>query len=285
MKLDVEFPELISLVRRMGARTISIDLPSDQLDPRARLRTELETGKEISLSDIQIGPGGLLSYEQEQVVLYIKDTNSSLYELQNLPEKSRRFHISDCATLQMMRAESRFERYVVTRNREGLFKCDWRDPDTNETGEIDARLKVCKNCLKKMNWRDYDIRGIAKEAVWKEFELSDFLLEYATFFVDLPKRHADETGLDTYAANWSSLSLQTRKAANFECGNCGVRIPNPRNAMHVHHKNRIRSDNRPRNLQVLCALCHRSEPGHSHLPVSKELEATIRKWRVKQGIL
>lgn len=43
-----------------------------------------------------------------------------------------------------------------------------------------------------------------------------------------------------------------------KCPRCGFEASHPAQ-MDVHHKNRDHSDNRPENLEVICANCHRLE--------------------------
>ncbi len=285
MKLDVDFSALAESVRRMGASAVAWTPEAPGLDERAILRERLSsTGIEISLNDVVAGPGGLLTYKNEQVILYIKDTHKSLEVLRDEPEKAVRFHVADCRTLESMRAESRFERYVVTRNTTGVFQCDWKNFDTGERGEVGSRLKVCKNCLNLLRWRGYGMPRHPKGPIWNGFDLSDFLLEYATFFTSLPSRVAEETGLDDYVKDWSVISMRTREASGFTCSECGVVASTQKSVLHVHHKDRIRSNNDPQNLQVLCALCHRNQAGHSHMHIRNQDERTIRKLRAAQGI-
>lgn len=285
MKLTVDFAPLAELARRMNASAVTWSPKAENLTAREELRERLRTtGIEINLPDVKRGPGGLLTYQGEQVFLYIKDTYKPLEILRDSPEKAVRYHVADCSTLEKMRAESRFERYVVTNKTSGEFACDWRDPDTRDRGTIDAKIKVCKNCLKLLKWRGYGDRGYVRDKIWKSFELSDFLLEYATFFHDLPSRKADETGLEDYTQDWSNISMRTRSERNCRCEICKVSAPERKDVLHVHHKNRIRNDNKPTNLQVLCALCHKDQPGHGHLNINTNVRATILRLRLEQSI-
>lgn len=284
MKLTVDFSPLIEMARKMKADQATWIPEAPSLDVRTALRAKLMDGIEINLPDVKRGLGGLLTYQDEQVFLYIKDTRHSLKTLEDDPENANRFHVADCATLENMRAENRFERYVVIKRNDGTFPSDWRNPDTGERGTVDAKLKVCKNCLKHLKWRGYGTAGHPRDRIWRDFELSDFLLEYATFFHNLPSRLADETGIEDYVADWSRISMKTRIESGSRCEICDVFASDRKDALHVHHKNRIRNDNRPKNLQVLCALCHRDQPGHSHMHVNSNIKATIIRLRAEQKL-
>ena len=56
-------------------------------------------GIEIELSEVDVAPGGLLTYKGEQIILYIKYTNKSEEINLYYPEESTRFRLADCQTL------------------------------------------------------------------------------------------------------------------------------------------------------------------------------------------
>lgn len=284
MKIDLSFAELDALRQRMGAAPSAWVPASAILGEREQLRRELEQGKEIDLADVHEGPGGLLEYKGEQVLLYIKDTKSSQWVLENEPEKSRRFHVAECDTLVSMRQQGRYERYVVTNRHDGRFKADWVDRDTGARGETEAALKVCKACLNSIGWRGYGSGGVSRGKIWTEFELADFLLEYATFFQQLPSRRAETAGLGGYVENWSAISEANRKAANWTCQSCRVDLNDKPRLLHTHHRNGVTADNSAANLKVLCMLCHADQPAHGHIKVSEPIRREILSRRVRQGL-
>ncbi|MDX9861634.1 MAG: hypothetical protein RBS99_12035, partial [Rhodospirillales bacterium] len=67
MKIEITFPELEDLARRMGAKPSRRSPSVGPLDPLEELRKELEEGKEIDLADIETTTGGLLGIGGEQV--------------------------------------------------------------------------------------------------------------------------------------------------------------------------------------------------------------------------
>lgn len=148
MKLDIEFPQLQELVRKMGATPIRWESDLEQLEPPDFIVELGTTGIEIPLSDVETLENGLLTYRGEQVLLYIKDTRQERETLLYDAEKSRRFHVADCETLDRMRHEHRFDRYVVTNRRDGLFLVDALASEDGTIEEMEAPLKVCRNCLK-----------------------------------------------------------------------------------------------------------------------------------------
>ncbi len=296
MKLTFSYPELDAQREKMGAPLSAWEIGASNLNPREKLLADLDRGIEIALEDIEAGPGGLLTYKGEQVLLYIKDTRSSLWTLTNEPEKSRRFHVAECQTLDSMRNEGRFERYVVTNRMDGMFLVDWLDPETRERGETEAGLKVCKNCLKTLNWRGYEhtesrmqIAGKAPQRkseseIWKSFSINEFLMEFSTFFRTKPKRKHTDAPLNEYVADWPRISERKRREAKWSCQRCGVELSDHPGLLHCHHKSGVVTDNSPSNLEVLCALDHAAQPGHQWMKVAAKSSQIIKAARVQQGI-
>ncbi|MCG9665944.1 HNH endonuclease [Vibrio mediterranei] len=231
----------------------------------AKVDKELEQGKDVELKDVEI-ESGLLSYQGRNVSLYIKANGSSA-----------RFHVSDCKTLQSMRANGRFERYVVTNNTSGEFVVD------SGYGETKARLKVCQNCLRKLNYKgcnsSNDIRSIVAE-----FNMAEFFATYSSFFPHMPSRNA-ETAETGYTNDWSRVSSRYRVDKNFECEDCKVNLRTNRSLLHVHHINGVKSDNSEKNLKALCIDCHSKQPKHQHMVLSHRERQLINDLRKEQGLL
>lgn len=294
MKLTIKFEELDAQRQRIGASLSSFSKKASQLDDREKLLGVLQEGKEVSLADIDTGPGKLLTHQGEQVLLYIKDTQSSKWILENEPENSRRFHVAECRTLDRMRREGRFERYVVTNRMDGDFTVDWIDPVTRERGETQARLKVCKNCLETLNWRGYRIPNArlmlengalqSPNSMWLDFSIDEFLMEYATFFRSRPSRRDHEAPIDAYVDQWPQISERKRREAKWRCQQCGVVLQGAPGLLHCHHKNMVKTDNSDKNLVVLCQICHASQPGHQHMKVQTKARIYIVSMRHQQGL-
>ena len=285
MKLNLDFADLQNLVRSMGASTTNWKIGSVQLSPRAKAYQELEKGKEIALEELEAGPGKLLTYNGEQVLLYIKDTRSSKDTLLYAPEDSRRFHIAECRTLNEMRAKGRFERYVVTTRSDGFFLVDYLERETNESGEIEAGLKVCKYCLGEINYELYNFKKVEQNEIWNEFLISSFLKEYSTFFTKLPGRMDTNAPVDRYVKDWAKISRDFRSSRDWICENCHVDLSSNRRLLHTHHISGVKTDNSEKNLKALCAVCHSEEPAHSHLKVTESERRTIKSARLLQNQL
>ncbi len=123
-----------------------------------------------------------------------------------------------------------------------------------------------------------------KSEIWKSFSISEFLMEYSTFFRSQPGRKDTSAELNNYVHAWPRISEQTRRAAQWRCEKCQVDLSEMSGSLHCHHKNGVVTDNNSRNLAVLCALCHAEQPAHQHMKVSPTELKKINRLRSVQGI-
>ncbi|MGR5448467.1 HNH endonuclease [Vibrio sp. PNB22_3_1] len=265
MKLTLNLHSLMRAIEIMEPERsgkFTLELHETHID---KITAELEKGKDVELKDVEI-ESGLLSYKGRHVTLYIKANGTSA-----------RFHVSDCSTLQGMRASGRFERYVVTNNTSGEFLVD------TSYGEKKARLKVCQNCLRKLNYKGCNTTTNITSIV-QNFNMAEFFATYSSFFPHMPSRRA-ETAESGYSDDWSKISSRYRVEKNFECEECKVNMRSNRSLLHVHHVNGVKSDNRPSNLRALCIDCHSKQPMHEHMALSHRERQTINDLRKQQGLL
>lgn len=275
MKIIIDVSSIEILIARMGAEASSWSPTTATMTPLDIFRAELEKGKEISIADLQIVHNGLLAVSGagsvEQILLYIKDTRKDEFTLLNDSEQSPKFHVAECKTLERMRDQGRFQRYVVTTDKSGVFSVEATDKITRKISTLEANLKVCKNCLSKLKWRNFsDVTIGERNNIRDSFVIEDFFLEYSTFFHNTPK-YTDKTApRGGYAPDWSRISEEFRLSRNWRCDQCKVDLSRHRNLLHCHHKNGVVSDNSAGNISVLCILCHSEQPDHNHMkPRSK----------------
>ncbi|CAH1520874.1 HNH endonuclease [Vibrio owensii] len=265
MKLTLNLHSLMRAIEIMEPERsgkFTLELHETHID---KITAELEKGKDVELKDVEI-ESGLLSYKGRHVTLYIKANGTSA-----------RFHVSDCSTLQSMRANGRFERYVVTNSTSGEFVVD------TGHGETKAKLKVCQNCLRKLNYKGCNTTTNITSIV-QNFNMAEFFATYSSFFPHMPSRRA-ETAESGYSDDWSKISSHYRVEKNFECEECKVNMRAHRALLHVHHINGVKSDNRPSNLRSLCIDCHSKQPMHEHMALSHRERQTINDLRKQQGLL
>lgn len=291
MKFNVDLSSLKGIVKSIGADKIDVDFFIDfSLAPINDIDIELEAGKEIFVNQIQ-DVNGLLSHVGRQVILYIKDhtfeSNPIMAVLQKDGSKGRKFHITDCKTLKQMRANKRFDRYVVTINTTGYFKISARN-GYGVIEEGDVQLNVCQNCLEQLNYKDYKfLNQTNKTNVVKQFNILEFFEQYSSFIRYLPSGIAKIKDV-TYTDDWEDVSNTYRESVHYICEECGVdlsRSSQTRKLLHVHHINGVKGDNSYDNLKALCFDCHKKQPNHNHMLCKKDYIMKINELRISQGII
>ena len=83
--------------------------------------------------------------------------------------------------------------------------------------------------------------------------------------------------VNDYTADFPEISRKLREENNWKCSCHGVDMYNmKKKGLHVHHINRVKYDNRPQNLKVLCALCHKGvDKVHSRMYVAQDVREFI----------
>lgn len=197
-------PYFVALREKMGAKPAGRFSPVLEFRPvpPAEAVTEAELvrlsreGVEVSEAAVRILDDGTLAFKNRRVLLYLSRTvpldglhvrNVKPQSPDDLEEtwKSKRqeafsgegdprFHIADCSTLQTMRQTGRGGRYVVSVREDGLF-------DIASGGNVVSRkLRVCKNCLEKLEWKGFSKRSaIDRDAAVSAFSLAEFFGRYS----------------------------------------------------------------------------------------------------------
>ncbi len=282
MHLNVDFSHLEEAVRRMGATAVPVDLDIDVrrgIDPIDPIDIILEVGIEIDLPDIEIHPTGVLIHQGRQVVLYIQDQWKNIRDVLADGIRGNKVHIADCSTLEEMRRRGRYERYVATNNVSGDFYVTGQDEYGGQV-EGTAKLRVCKNCLRRLDYKHYTRN---RNQVFQEFEWGEFFDSYRPHFARMPTRQAGVPD-GVYTPDWKRASRQYREALKFRCENCGVDLTKHPRLLHVHHINGVKTDDDRSNLKALCADCHGKQPGHEHMRVSNKDANLIADLRRRQNL-
>jgi hypothetical protein len=282
MKITVDLSALFACVEEMGATIVKNSVIAPPKASKGLDRPEwVPIKKEIDLKDIG-STQGVLSFIDErgiaqQVLLYIQDHGGSIEAAIHDIEKRRKFHVADCSTLQKKRADGTFERYVMTNDLSNQFLITGTDWRTRRSRSESVELQVCKNCLKRLNYKDYSRNYEA----FTEFSIAEFFTTYSSFFTSLPSRFVgDEDG--SYNDDWAMISAKYRASKNYLCESCGVDLSKYKHLLHTHHKSGVKSNNRPSNLQALCIDCHRKQTNHEHLFVHHQDMVLINRLRREQ---
>lgn len=298
MDIEVDFSKLKALIEEMGADEATHPPPNmsrlddlqdvhigviSQIEQEDLIAGELEI--DVFKLDIQ---GDVFAYKGEQLVIHIYETRNELDYVKDDPENNVRFHLTDCQTIDRMKSNNRFERYIGSQNRNGEFKVNvYIDENRKraESIEITTRLMSCKHCLDQLNYNNYSYSTrYDKNQTWTEFKLNDFFDEYDTFFQQEPLHTCATVPIDDYPENWLEISRKLRQEKGWDCEDCGVNLSRHMNLLHTHHINHVLGDVNPQNLKVLCVDCHSQQPNHDHMPVAEDVILLIRRLRREQGL-
>lgn len=283
MQLDVDFSALERITAAFSSSKIfSLESPSDGW---RQIATRLKQGIEIDLDDLDV-EDGLLVYKGHQVILYIRDHGFRIGSALQDASKGNRFHVAECETLEKMRTQNRFDRYVVSQGTSGLFRIAGIDPVTRSEISGDAKLQVCLHCMKRLNYRSSLISASEqRREIRDQFSLLEFFETYSTRFATLPSDFSGKENSATYTPDWRDLSQRIRSGADFRCDECSVSLVRHQGLLHVHHVNGVKNDNRAENLRPLCKDCHRKQPAHGHIFINAVEMSTIQKLRREQALM
>jgi hypothetical protein len=285
MKLSVSLTALDLVLSKMGAAERNWQDPGSILDT-IDFRERLRRGIEIKIDDISVLPDGLLAYQNEVVLLYIRDTYNDRDTLLHSPDNAVRFHIADCTWIEDRRRKGRLDRYVVTNSISGVFKVFAYDRFTRsyEPDPILAHLRVCKLCLMRINYKgSADTAKRVRTKIWEEFSIAEFLETHSPRFVATPKYNVDNAPPPGYPKGWSEESRTYRAWKQWQCECCGVDLHSNKALLHTHHINGVQGDNTVSNLKALCELCHAAQPDH-RMRVSTRTIEIIHRLRREQEI-
>ena len=286
MKVKVSFDDLWSQVRMMGEFEVIFDntvvLHGDFETDKKLSSTE---GLDIELDEIS-SQNGVLSYKDRQVLLFIPDQGRDIEDVITGKKDGRRFHVADCVTLNEMREKKRFNRYKATYNTSGVFDVYGTVYGSGDSINGQANLKICKNCLKYLNYKGYASgnSNIPQFKIFKDFDIAEFLSEYSTIFKSMPSRSqmVQEGG---YAKDWNQISKEYRESVNYTCEECCVSLHEYPRLLHTHHIDGNKQSNSHDNLKALCIDCHRKQPHHDYMRVSWEDMNLLTQLRRDQGLL
>ena len=125
------------------------------------------TGLDISPNDLEYPDDGTLEYKGRKVVVYIRD--------QRVEFQPYKFHVANCRTLSQMKAQNQYDRYVVATRSDGMFTVNSKDGNRLIDEGAEHRLDVCINCLKALNYKDYNDCGPSyRRKIIHAFELKEF---------------------------------------------------------------------------------------------------------------
>jgi len=304
MTLKVNFKELNDLIKKLGAAPSSINLNNHNLTPAQMGDLKSSKGLEYKIDDIEGDENGLMYIAGDPVVVFIQDSYSSADDLRNNPKGKgvTRFHIAyDCETIQQKVRENRYNsRYHFTKSTRGEFDMYGIKGKSffNKVRQVfgggkvkveKAKIGICQNCLKSIDYKDYYKCDVPKEIIkWREeFLIQDFFDNFSQRITERP-RYSDQTlRAPIYTAEYRRLAKQKKIRLGYKCEGCGVDLsnsPDRTKLLHCDHENGDITDNRPRNLRILCISCHRKH-GYNPLVGSQQDYLKCEEYRKQQGKL
>lgn len=117
--------------------------------------------------------------------------------------------------------------------------------DQNKTLEELQNLELCKNCVSASQKGLYAM--VAKGKPWY-----DYVIDYANSKNEL----AQKTKSDGYVLLWKQISEAIRERAAYKCEQCDINLDQGRYYLEVHHIDYDKTNNKLKNLEALCVLCH-----------------------------
>ena len=207
------------------------------------------------------------AYKEHAVLLYLRDQYLSQknYEHGNY----NRFHLCFCQTLRTAKKSHRYEsRFVMTYDTSGnflvnLFTLDGKAREQN----VYRRLKVCRHCLREINWKHFRRYCGAGRAAFHDgdekkrleivenFDIAEYLLTAQKNKSDFPPvDFTDVSAVKKVYELTPQIKAALKKTVENTCEVCRRKFPSEE--LQIHHKNHNQGDNRRENLLVLCRRCH-----------------------------
>lgn len=235
------------------------------------------SGLDIEIDDIRELEDGTLAYKDSRVLLYIRDI--PLYHNRSFQDSLPKFHVANCDTLKRMKANKRYDRYVVSVRKDGKFEVIFiRGNGRNKTDTCE--LKICKNCLNYISYKGYaDAWQPQKVEIYNNFQITEYFEKYPRSIIVTPPTHDNYSApLNDYGPGFRETSRRYRAENDWSCEKCKVDLSHTthRKYLHTHHINGLKYDNTPGNLQALCIQCHANEPMSAHIENLPDYKEFIR---------
>lgn len=191
--------------------------------------------EEFDPSKIEIDKNGFTIFkngEERNLLFYYKPhlvrTKFGTYVLP-------KYHVVECETRQ------KFDGFVFANK----MPVKIRDNELNKYSF--EKLELCRNCSKRVFQSLWGANGPWYDSVLKYISAKNHTPSFFT------------TGdLKGYHVMWRQISEAYRESVGFKCESCNIDLSNKedREWLHTHHKDKDKTNNKKKNFQALCLLCH-----------------------------
>lgn len=279
MKLGDPFRLLMNNVNKIEGSIPEFQLKRQNEDRIVLDFDKLQKGVEITLDKLENPDrrGGLLSINGHQVLLYIPDQGSKFDSVLQNSIEGKRVHIADCSTLDYMRLKNRFhQRYVATNDITEIYDIF----EITENGKKIARSKlhVCKNCLKRINYRGYRIGRNRKHKIFSEFNMAEFFSEYSSVFKELPKSHNNRI-LEDFIEYDESKRREHIIQSNTTCESCKANLNRNDDLFEIIRRQPAGD------LALMCVDCLRQPPYAHPINIPRRSMTKLTSLRKKQKLI
>ena len=290
MKFNVNFNALRDALDNMGGQPVQVNYEPHAESAYSGLEIKIEKHGSIVLTHEDLSQvhfdAGVAAIGGTQILLHIEQPYESAEKLSQRPAAANpKFHVTDCSTIQCMKAQGRYDsRYVAQRDANNSFNVCPYHADTGRWGEkIKAYLLPCINCIKQINFMRYNtLDNHDKKMVIHNFNIEKLFENYIQSFRTLPRSSAGDHPERGYTDDWANITNEYRESKAWICNCCKVSFNGNRGLLHTHHKNKNKRHNGYDNLESLCALCHKNQPGHGSMHIFVKDKKKICELREQQ---
>jgi|GEM_PF-1806833 len=212
--------------------------PNKHIASNFQLIKAVDFTKKLNLNQAKLAKEGayvLDEYGARHAVYFFKNP-FWFYSQHHEGRSTPKFHIIRCTTIK----EYGINDFSAANTKEVTI----RNANRNQgQREYTLKLSICGNCVREVNNPPMDTE-VFFERLREKYEQQQ------------EKTEDVKVNLNGYTLDWPLISKQFKQAREYTCESCKLQLEYDRRYMEVHHRDRNKTNNHPKNLQCLCKLCH-----------------------------